>query len=331
MKIALVTPARPSARAGNWNTARRWAQLLRELGHRVNIELSWSGQAADVMVALHARRSHDSIQRFAQQHPERPLIVVLTGTDLYRDIRHDASAQESLKLATRLVVLQDEGLVELPRRLVAKARVVYQSAPAVCRAEPLQRCFEICVSGHLREEKDPFRLAAALSHLPADSRIRGIHMGAAMSPEYAGAARQWMRRERRYRWLGELPRWQALRRLARSRVMVISSHMEGGANVVTEAIAAGVPVIASRISGNIGMLGRSYAGYFATGDERALANLLWRAESEPAFYRLLRRQCAARRKLISRAREKATLKKLLADVAAAASRRSGEHRAYRRK
>ncbi len=311
MKIALITPARPAARSGNRNTAVRWAQLLRELGHEVGVHVNWNGTPADLLLALHARRSHDSIARFAAAHPARPLILALTGTDLYRDIRFDAHAKRSLQLATRMIVLQERGLAELAPALRRKTRVIYQSTQPIPRVPPLKSCFEVCISGHLREEKDPFRLAAALGHLPPQSRIRVAHLGAAMSVEMARSARDWMGREPRYRWLGELPRGRALRRLARSRLMVISSRMEGGANVVTEALAAGVPILASRIPGNLGMLGADYPGYYPLGDERALARLLWRAESDPEFYRKLKRLCAARRHLISRAREKKALRRLL--------------------
>jgi putative glycosyltransferase (TIGR04348 family) len=314
MKIALITPARPAARSGNRNTAVRWAQLLREHGHAVSVQMSWNGTPADLMIALHARRSHDSIARFAAAHPARPLVLALTGTDLYRDIRFDADAKRSLRLATRMIVLQEAGLAELAPALRKKTRVIYQSTRPVNRVPPLKSCFEVCISGHLREEKDPFRLAAALEYLPPQSRIRVTHMGAAMSAKMAVAARGWMAREPRYRWRGELPHWLALHRLARSRLMVISSRMEGGANVVTEALAARVPIIASRIPGNIGMLGADYAGYYPLGDERALARLLWRAESDPEFYRKLKRQCAARRCLVSRKREKQGLKQLLAEL-----------------
>ena len=213
-----------------------------------------------------------------------------------------------------MIVLQEMGLAELTPDLRKKTRVIYQSTRLIRRAPPLKSCFEVCISGHLREEKDPFRLAAALRYLPPQSRIRVTHVGAAMSAAMAAAARGWTEREPRYRWIGELPHWLALRRLARSRLMVISSRMEGGANVVTEALAAGVPIIASRIPGNIGMLGKDYAGYYPLGNERALARLLWRAESDPEFYRKLKRQCEARRRLVSRKREKLGLKQLLAEL-----------------
>lgn len=292
----------------------RWSMLLRELGHRVHVQTKWDSSNADVMVALHARRSHESIARYAAAFPDRPLIVMLTGTDLYGDIRVDARAQRSLELATRLVVLQQEALKELPRRLRKKTRVIHQSAQSIAHVPPLKSCFEICISGHLREVKDPFRLAAALAHLPPASRIKAIQVGGAMKKSMEQEARRWMRSEPRYQWIGEETHGTALRRLARARMLVISSRLEGGANVVTEALAAGVPVIASRVAGNIGMLGRDYAGYFAFGDERSLARLLWRAESDRKFYVRLKSQCARRRDLTRPAREKSALRQLIREM-----------------
>ena len=165
---------------------------------------------ADVMIALHARRSHASIARFAAAFPRRPLILMLTGTDLYADIRVDASARLSLKLATRLVVLQQEGLAELAPRLRAKARVIYQSTRTVRKTPPLKSCFEVCVSGHLRDVKDPFRLAAALGHLPAPSRISAVQIGGAMNVPMKQAAQRWMRREPRYRWMRRSAAWRGV-------------------------------------------------------------------------------------------------------------------------
>jgi putative glycosyltransferase (TIGR04348 family) len=323
VKIAIVTPAGPQSRNGNRHTAARWAMLLRGLGHRVRVEQSWDGTPADVMIALHARRSHDSAMRFKQVFPQWPLVLALTGTDLYRDIRSDAAARESLRIADRIVVLQERACAELTSSVRRKTCVIYQSARPTRSLPPLTSCFEVVVSGHLRDEKDPFRAAAALRHLPAASRVRVVHLGAPMSTDMAREAQQWMDREPRYRWLGELPHADARRRLARSRVMVISSRMEGGANVISEALAAGVPVIASRISGNIGMLGRDYAGYFPVENEKALARLLWHAEADAGFYRRLKTQCAARQGQVEPEREARALERLLAglDGASATSRR----------
>jgi putative glycosyltransferase (TIGR04348 family) len=314
MRISLITPAAAHARNGNRNTATRWARMLRSFGHRVEIEQEWGGGRPDLMIALHARRSAGSIARYAGTFPERPLVVVLTGTDLYRDIQFDDSAQRSLGLATRLVVLQDSGVKELASPLRSKTRVIYQSAQSIQRARPLASCYEILVSGHLRAEKDPFRSAAALGLLPASSRVRVTHIGGALSKAMAKEARAWMKLEPRYCWLEEVPRWRALKILARSRLMIVSSLMEGGANVICEALAAGVPVIASRISGNVGMLGAAYPGYYAVGNERALARLMSRAERDERYYQALESACASRAPLVVPEREKAALEALIAEL-----------------
>ena len=314
MKIALITPAAARMRNGNRHTSARWAAMLRALGHRVSVQVTWDEKPADVMLALHARRSHDSIKRFAQTFPDRPLIVALTGTDLYRDIRFDADAKQSMVLATRMIVLQEMGLKELSAKNAAKTRVVYQSALAAAPRPPLKKSFEICVIGHLREEKDPLRAALALAHLPVESRIRVTQLGRSLDPELERESKRLMAEDPRYHWFGEVTHWKAVRILARSRVMVISSRMEGGANVVSEALMANVPVIASKVSGNIGMLGAGYPGYYPVGNERALAKQLIRVEQDAEFYRTLQRHCRERKKNISQAREKHSLRSLLAEV-----------------
>lgn len=329
MKVALVTPAGTRSRSGNRHTAIRWAAMLRALGHEVQVSVRWGGRAADAMIALHARRSHDAIVRFRERFPASPLAVVLTGTDLYRDIRTDRDAQASLALADRLVVLQDMGKSELAPWLRRKTRVIHQSAKASAPGAPPLRCFRVAVIGHLREEKDPFRTALALSHLRDLPELQVVHLGAALSPGMARTARQLMRIDSRYRWLGNLPHWAALRWLSRSHALIVSSRMEGGANVICEAAAARVPVIASRISGNIGMLGLNYPGYYRLADERALARQIRRAARDPAYYARLRRLLEARSLLFRPSAEKEGLRRLMAELEAHRSLQSPPSRSSR--
>ncbi|HZR99762.1 MAG TPA: selenoneine biosynthesis selenosugar synthase SenB [Chloroflexota bacterium] len=323
MKLQVVTPQQDNALTGNLVTAARYRAILRRLGHRVRITAAYDGTPCDALVALHARRSYPSIERFAREQPERPLIVVLTGTDLYRDIQSDADAQRALALATRLVVLQRQGLEELPAAARAKARVIYQSAPclrAVVR-RPSGR-FRVCVVGHLRPEKDPLRTAYAARALPAASRIEVVQVGAALDPAWAERARAESARNPRYRWLGARPHDQTRRLVAGSHLLAITSLMEGSSNALCEALAqpSPTPVVASRIGGLVGTLGAGYPGYFPVEDTAALTRLLWRAESDPAFYAALEAGCAAAAPLVQPEGERAAWAALLAEVAARAGR-----------
>lgn len=317
--IHLVTPKGPASGSGNWTTADRWAHLLRESGHEATVTENWSGGETDLLLALHARRSHDSIVRFATAHPDRPLVVALTGTDLYRDLRDSAAAQESLELAWRLIVLQERGPDELSPPHRAKTRVIYQSATPLAR-EPEQDTFTALVLGNLRPEKDPFRAALAARLAPEESRLRVLHAGAA-DAEHETACREHERRSPRYRWLGQVEPRRARELLARSHALVQSSLMEGGANAVGEAIAAGLPVLASDIPGNVGMLGEDYPGYYPAGDERALAELLRRAETDPHFYAELARGVSERAPLLGVERERAALAALVTELAASQTKR----------
>jgi putative glycosyltransferase (TIGR04348 family) len=304
VRIQLITPASLRLNNGNKITALRWAGILRKLGHKVNVQQSYDGVPCDLFIALHARRSYSSIEKFYQRHPKLPLIVVLTGTDLYRDIRTDRNAQRSLELATRLVALQKMALVELPKRFHSKTRVIYQSAePYRGRAKSKKRAFQVCLIGHLRNEKDPLRAAMAVRRLPTQSRIRVVHIGLALDVHLEKQARAEAARNPRYRWLGELPHWKTRRVLARSDVAVITSRIEGSSNVLSEALASSVPVVASKIPGLIGTLGNNFPGYFPVGDSQRLAELLLKSETDAKFYRRLKRYCAGLSSLVRPKRE----------------------------
>lgn len=315
MNIFVACPAPPRSRKGNRVTAVRWARFLKDLGHRVVIGQVSDVAPCDLLVALHARRSFPAVARYRHLHPSGPLIVALTGTDLYRDIHRSQRARRSLELADRLILLQPSGIDELPPHVRSKARVIYQSArPTPARPRENHRRFDVCVLGHLRHEKDPFRTALALRQLPTTSTIRVTHAGEALSPALAERARALMTRDPRYRWIGEVPRWKARQLLARSRLLVLSSRMEGGANVISEALADRVPVLASRIPGSVGLLGEDYPGLYPVGDTAALAQLLTWAESEPRFYALLRAWCRRLQPLVDPGRERTAWQDLLREL-----------------
>ena len=290
--------------------------MLRSLGHRVSVQTIWDGASADVLIALHAWRSAASIRRFRARFPTRPLIVALTGTDIYGFLHTEPeTTRRSLECADLLVGLHDLVGEALPPEFRVRLRVVHQSiSGGSVERRPSKRTFDVCVVGHLRGEKDPLRAAAAARGMPPESRLRVLHAGGARDPQWAESARREMARNPRYRWLGEVPAWRVRRLYERSHAMVISSLSEGGANVVSEAVVAGLPVIASRIPGNVGLLGPDHPGTFPPGDTDALRTLLRRAEGEPGFLAELTRHGVRRAPLFAPEREREAWRKLLEEL-----------------
>jgi len=317
-KVSLITPAGRGSRAGNRATANRWAGLLKDLGCRVQIlgpdDPPGSAAAPDLILVLHAWRCHVALLAWRQAFPQCPLALVLTGTDVYRfQYSHAGIVYESMSQADALIGLHDCLYEDIPERYHPRLHIVHQSAlPLPPKAPaPSPSRFDVLVAGHLREEKDSLRAAYAVRDLPADSNICVIQMGSAHTPEWAEQAEAEMRRNNRYRWSGERPRWQVRQWMSKARLMVMSSRMEGGANVVSEACVAGLPIIASRIPGNRGLLGDDYAGYYPVEDTQALRDCLLRAEREPAYLEQLRKQVQARAPLFRPDAEREGLAKVM--------------------
>ncbi len=304
MRIALITPAPAHSKAGNRATAARWSAIFRRLGHQVMMATHYQGQNADVMIALHAWRSADAVQQFTDKYPGRPLIVAITGTDAYQFIHSDPEITlRSIRLADHLVGLHDLINETLPDDQRHKMHVIYQSAEPIVKRNPYRRYFHVSVMGHLREEKDSMRPALAAQRLPEDSRIQVHHYGKAQTTKWSTMACAEMNRNPRYTWHGEVAHYRVREVYQRTNLLVLPSRMEGGANVISEAVVAGVPVIASDIAGSIGLLGTDYPGYYPVGDENALSQLLTRVESDPLFYQQLKQACLTRQSRFTSERE----------------------------
>jgi putative glycosyltransferase (TIGR04348 family) len=313
--VVLITPALASANNGNWQTARRWARMLAG-AYQVQVAQQWRGEPADLMVALHARRSAASVAAWASAAPRKPLAVVLTGTDLYRDLASgrepDADALRSIALADRLIVLHEGAPADVPAAERAKCVVCFQSTGARRALPKTPRHLRALMVGHLRDEKDPRVYFAAARKLVEREDILLDHIGAPLDAALGDEASALMAEQPRYRWLGALPHAATLRHIQRAHLLVHPSAMEGGAHVVMEAVRSGTPVLASKIAGNVGMLGPDYRGYFAPGDAGGLSVLLQRCRGDAAMLQGLRVQCDQRAPLFEPAREQATLRGVVA-------------------
>ena len=316
MRIIQVTPSGQKSKSGNRTTAKRWAHIFRNLGHNVVTSTKYDGRPADMMVAIHAWRSAAAIERFKILHPEQPLVVCLAGTDINQFIHtHPRPTLRSMELADAMVCLHNLVKDVTPSSLRPKLQVIYQSAKPLPGPRRLSsRNFNICVASHLREGKDPMRTALAARGLPKQSRIRVTHLGMAHNQKAAEKATAEMTKNPRYIWKGEVPGWRVRQEFKRAHLMVISSRAEGGANVISEAVVAGVPIIASNIEGNIGLLGKSYGGYYPMGDTNALRDLMLKAEGSGEFVERLAAQCRTLESKFTIEHEQETWRKLIAKL-----------------
>ena len=98
-------------RSGN-PTRDALADALTELEGGAGATITSSGMAAltltcqllqpgDLLIALHARKSFAAIRRWSVEAPEKPLVVALTGTDLYRDLGRSEEVLDALHAARR--------------------------------------------------------------------------------------------------------------------------------------------------------------------------------------------------------------------------------------
>ncbi|MEP7328903.1 MAG: selenoneine biosynthesis selenosugar synthase SenB [Betaproteobacteria bacterium] len=312
--LLLVTPYLADANNGNWRTAARWARLLAP--HcRVIVQAARdpvdAGPAidADVMIALHARRSHEAIAAWRALTPHRPHAVVLTGTDLYRDWpAGDVDTGDSMTHADQLIVLQDDARARLPPPLRRRTQVIFQSARTLLPWPHKHADRLHCVMvAHLRDEKDPATVFAAWRALPSTVPATLTIIGAALDPALGRAAHALAAADSRVQWMGPRAHPWARQAIKRAHLLLVPSRMEGGANVVVEAVTAGTAVLGSRMSGNVGMLGGDYAGYFDVGDVTGLAALVARCTQDHMLVQRLERQCARRAPLFTPRAEAAAL------------------------
>ncbi len=312
MHVRIATPSWDEP-TGNARTAGRWQALLTGLGHVVSVG-EQDDSTTELLIAIHARKSATAVASFRSEFPNRPIVLLLSGTDLYGDLHQDPIMTRSLEAADRLIVLHERGGEDVPPQFRERVRWIPQSVlpPTEIPARPHDHV-RVAVVSNLRDVKDPLLTLEALSYLPESSTIHVVHVGQPLDPVLEERARRASQSQPRYTYLGPTSLEDALRHIGSAHVLSLTSKLEGGANVVSEAIVLGTPVICTEIAGSVGMLGPDYEGYYPVGDARALAERLHRAESDPSYYERLSRACAENREQYTPAFEREKWRLLLGE------------------
>ncbi|MDA7526020.1 glycosyltransferase [Verrucomicrobiales bacterium] len=293
-RILLACPYPLDSPRGNSVSANRIIGILEGLGHTV-IPISGrtsSEGSGDLLIALHARKSATAIESFHAKHPQRPVIILLTGSDLYADLEgppeNRATVKQTLALATRLVVAQGASIADIPETFRDKARVVPKSLLTKVPTRMKNRSpglLNVVLSSHLRPAKAPLLVLESLALLPKSIAVQVDHYGHAEDPDLGRYALNASKIPRsKYSWHGNKPHKEMLATFAQADLLLNTSQVEGGANTLCEAIQMGLPCLATSIPANAGMLGEDYPGLFPMDDAQALAMLIERSTSDADFH-----------------------------------------------
>ena len=334
--ILIVTPYGPQTGSGNWRTASRHEALLTQSGLPARVHVGppapadLSGIRAGLL--LHARRSHLAAERFREL--SIPYAVVLTGTDLYGDLQGLTQpdwadqAQQSIRGEAAVVGLQSDAC-ECLQRCIPDApicRVIAQTSAFEARPlaeRPPSRggrrgSIEALLVGHVRPEKDPLTAYRAIATLVRDQQasIHLRHLGGVLDAALDDQLRSLVElHDLPIQRDGQVSHDTVESAMQSADLLIAPSRLEGGALVLAEAVAVGLPVVASRIPGHIGILGEDHPGWFPQGDAQALAARIGAWIASPRDRAAL--QAAGetvRYRLTDGAAEAASLVRLLRDI-----------------
>jgi len=289
---------------GNAVTAERMRKLLQSGGLNAAIhERGDISMTAKCLIALNARKSAGEIFDFRRRLPESSIVALLTGTDVNHSEMEQFGSDtlKALELSDRIVSLHEGFSHRLPDDLLIKTKVIY---PSVQLAEDINHRpsepWKVIIAGNFREEKNPDLMMQAVSKLTNSPLHLHAYGGGG---DYQAKLERTAKKYAQFHFHGVQEHDALLADMQSARVLLNTSTEEGGANAICEAVSLGLPVIASKIDGNVGMLGADYAGFFTSGDVDSLIDILVRVAEDINFYQTLKRQVTERAPFFSYQRE----------------------------
>ena len=306
LDVLIHSPYPRQKSQGNAVTALRMKNLLAEGGLSVAIhERGDSPIEAKCLIALNARKSAAEIFAFQERQSASVVVALLTGTDVNHPEMEDPCSDtiKALHQSDVIVSLHGGFSHRIPDELLGKTTVIYPSVriPDTVRHFPTSER-EVVIAGNFRDEKNPNLLIQAVGELVGESiTFHAYGDGGSYQELLEKTADDYDD----FKLHGVQDHEVLLTKMQSASVLLNTSIEEGGANAICEAVAIGLPVVASKIDGNIGMLGQDYAGFFTSGDVGELAKLLRRIFAEKELYELLKQQVSKRAELFSYEREAA--------------------------
>ncbi len=306
--VLIHSPFPQETGQGNSVTAERMQLIMRSAGIGAHIEtVTYQGGDAKCLVALNAWRSAGVVAEFDRRHNDRQIVVLVTGSDINHPEMGDENSDTrvTMERADALVTLHDADLKALPENLQHKSICIYPSVSlptGIKHREPLEDRMDVVMAGNIRAVKNPQLAVEVGALLPSDSPIFINSYGDA-SDQLATEMTHASAEVKHFNWCGKLDHATLIEKMVRAQLLLNTSTIEGGANAICEAVTMGLPVIASDIRGNVGMLGEDYLGLFPNGDAQAAVGLLQRCVTELSFYQELKKQVAQRAPLFDFATE----------------------------
>ena len=315
MNILILYPDNKNVITGNLCSALQYQKILQGLGYSVDVDFKYTGQRAEVLIAINAAKKNSEIIEFKARNSNAKIVSVLSGTDIYPEPLEKTI--ESMKLSNALVALQPDGLLKVPECHRGKTFLIYQSVESIINvSSPMEHIseFRVTLIANIRSVKDPLVAPNACKLLSISSKIKIIHIGYCLERNLGVILSKESESNERYNWIGGLNELDTRETLSQSDVLLITSIDEGAGRVVGEAIELGVPIISTRNSGVLGLLGDNYEGYYPVSDSNLLSKMLMRAESDPNFLQSLYEQCQSKAHLFSPEVEKQSWSQLISKI-----------------